>query len=411
MQPINYSTDVQTPFATALQGYQAGAAIRNDQQQQQQAAAAQQQQQALQRAYAETAASPTADNYSRLMLLDPKASEGITRSWTVKNTQQQQAHTSDLLQWGAAIKSGKPDIAAAQLKARADLIDRQNGGQPTQESQILRTYAQAAVDHPAFTLGQIQAMLAANPNGKDAAETLAKFGGEQRAQELQPAAVAEGAAKAITAQAAAGVAPAVQAATRDKAVADASTAQVTAQFANQNAVLELQKKGWDIKAIEADMGFKREANRIAAMNAATSREGNALKREEQSLKVQEARNALDGKIREKVASAENGASSIDNMLNTVQRILKNPSLNSVVGSLEGKAYYPNTVAGSMNPFGDGDERADAIALIETLGSQAFLAQIPSIKGMGALSNAEGDKLQSALQNLGRAQSEKQFRVS
>jgi hypothetical protein len=31
--------------------------------------------------------------------------------------------------------------------------------------------------------------------------------------------------------------------------------------------------------------------------------------------------------------------------------------------------------------------------------------------MGALSNAEGEKLQSALQNLTRAQSEKQFKAS
>ena len=53
----------------------------------------------------------------------------------------------------------------------------------------------------------------------------------------------------------------------------------------------------------------------------------------------------------------------------------------------------------------------AQALIDTLGSQAFLAQIPNIKGMGALSNAEGEKLQSAFQNLGRTQSEAQFRAN
>ena len=147
------------------------------------------------------------------------------------------------------------------------------------------------------------------------------------------------------------------------------------------------------------------------MNAALGREGNDLKRQELQLKIQEARGKLDEKVRDRVAAAESGASAIDNMLNTVERIKTNKSLDSVVGSLEGKAFYPNTVAGTLNPFGNGDERADAIALIETLGSQAFLAQIPNIKGMGALSNAEGDKLQSALQNLSRAQSEGQFRAN
>jgi GH24 family phage-related lysozyme (muramidase) len=48
-------------------------------------------------------------------------------------------------------------------------------------------------------------------------------------------------------------------------------------------------------------------------------------------------------------------------------------------------------------------------MIDTLGSQAFLSQIPNIKGMGQLSNAEGEKLQAALQNFTRKQSEKQFR--
>jgi hypothetical protein len=86
------------------------------------------------------------------------------------------------------------------------------------------------------------------------------------------------------------------------------------------------------------------------------------------------------------------------MLNTADRVLKNPSLNSVLGSIQGR--LPAFVS---------DEANDAIALIDTLGSQAFLSQIPNVKGMGALSNAEGEKLQSALQNLTRKQSEKQFR--
>jgi hypothetical protein len=103
------------------------------------------------------------------------------------------------------------------------------------------------------------------------------------------------------------------------------------------------------------------------------------------------------------------------MMNTIARIKTLPGVREVVGSLEGQRFYPTqvaAVANTLNPFtSSGDDRADAIALIDTLGSQAFLAQIPSIKGMGALSNAEGEKLQSAFQNLGRAQSEKQFNAT
>jgi hypothetical protein len=55
-----------------------------------------------------------------------------------------------------------------------------------------------------------------------------------------------------------------------------------------------------------------------------------------------------------------------------------------------------------------EDTSDFESLVETLGSQAFMAQIPNIKGMGALSNAEGEKLQAALQNFNLKQSPKRL---
>lgn len=89
-----------------------------------------------------------------------------------KNTAQQQRLRSDLLQWGAAIKSGQPQIVADQLNARADAMENANGGRPTADSQPLRQLAKVAGINSTFALGKIQAMLAADPNGKDAADTL-----------------------------------------------------------------------------------------------------------------------------------------------------------------------------------------------------------------------------------------------
>ncbi len=392
--PIRYDIDVQSPFQAALQGFQAGAGIKDvlDQRAaaEQQAiaakAAAEQaamREQQLQRARDEAFRNPSADNFSRLMSLDPKSSEAYQRAWATRDSAQQRSFVGDLLGWGAAIKSGKPDIASQQMLARADAMESQAGG-PTPESQAIRAHAGVVKEMPGLALANIQGLLAANPLGKDAAETLSKFGVEARAAEQAPATLA-------------------------KLEADAKTAGIKAKYAEEDAVKDLEKKGWDIKALQADIGFKREANRIALINAQISRETNQLKRDELGLKLQEARSALDAKVRERVATAESGAASIDNMLNTIERIKGNKSLDSVLGSIEGLPYYPNAALGTANPFGNGDERADAIALIETLGSQAFLAQIPNIKGMGALSNTEGDKLQAAFQNLKRSQSEKQFR--
>lgn len=380
MDPINYAVDVATPFQTALQGYQAGAAIRNDQQQQALQQQAFEQQKRLQ-ALVTRASQPgaTADDFQAVMIADPKHAEAYTKAWATKNTAQQQSLAGDLLQWGAAIKSGKPALAVERMIARADAMEASGG--PTQESKGLRIQAQLVQEHPEFALGQFQALLAVNPNGKDAAETLSKFGSEARAQELQPGLVAKGQADA------------------SKAGSDATKAAVDARFAEQNAVLDIQKKGWDIKAIQEDIGFKREANRIAMMNAAAAREGNALKREELGLKIQEARNALDTKIRDKVSQAETGAASIDNMLNTIERVKTSRGLDAALGSISSR--LPTVM----------QDTADAEALVETLGSQAFLAQIPNIKGMGALSNAEGEKLTTALQSLSLKQSPTQFRTN
>ena len=373
----DYSINVAQPFMEALKGYQLGmgfeAAKQQNILQQQQAQQALQQQQALQDAQRLVFQKPSAENYARLMTLDPKSSEAYQRAWSARNAEQQETLAADLLKQGAAITSGKPEIAAQYLEDKASAIEAQNNGQPTPESQAVRTQARLMKEHPQFALGQIQALLAVNPLGKSASEALAKFGEESRAQALQPSALTEAKAKA------------------DKAA-------VAAKFAESDAVLDLQKKGWDITKIQEDIKIAKQNAGIAALNAQIAREGNALKREENQLKLQDMLQKRDAAVREKAADVESARFNIDNMLNTADRILKNPKLNDVVGTIEGRL-----------PVVLSDEAQDAVALIETLGSQAFLSQIPNVKGMGALSNAEGEKLQNAFQNLGRVQSEKQFR--
>lgn len=395
MGPINYLTDVQSPVQAALVGYQSGAGIRNDQQQLALQQQAMRQQQALQEARAQAYSSPTADNFTRLMTLDPKSSEAYQRAWTTKNNEQQQSLASDLLQWGAAIKSGKPQIAAEALGKRADMLEQQNGGQPTHESQALRMQSKLAADHPEFALGQIQALLAANPNGKDAAETLSKFGTEARAAEQAPGALRKVNADATGAE------------------ADAVTKAVTAKFAEPQALKDLEIKGWNVENIKSEIGYRKEASRIAAMNASLAQKKDAREAQELQLKIDAAKTALDEKARTKVADVESATSTIDNFLNTADRFL-NASTETIKGSDGKTTRRPNsTLRAATGPL---DSRlptmqqdvADIEALAETLGSQAFLSQLPAMKGLGALSNAEGQKLESALTNLSMKQSAPQL---
>lgn len=207
----DYSINVAQPFMEALKGYQLGmgfeAAKQQNILQQQQAQQVLQQQQALQDAQRLVFQKPSAENYARLMTLDPKSSEAYQRAWSARNAEQQETLAADLLKQGAAITSGKPEIAAQYLEDKASAIEAQNNGQPTPESQAVRTQARLMKEHPQFALGQIQALLAVNPLGKSASEALAKFGEESRARELQPFKLREQTATTLVKEAEAKFAP------------------------------------------------------------------------------------------------------------------------------------------------------------------------------------------------------------
>lgn len=386
--PIDYMSSLpQVDIGRSIaSGLQLGSAIRQQSQEAAQLQAAARAKLQYQQDIAAVSANPSAKAYADLALKYPQQREAYKQAWEQIDESQRKSQGETAMKTAFALESGNTEVAKKVIQDRIAALDNSNQDS-TQEKSIL-----SAIDsNPTAVKSELLRWAAFTQDPTKFAENFGKLGDESRKQAMAPAELRQANATAAGTE------------------ADAVTKGVTAKYANQNALIDYEKKGWDIKALKSDMEFKRESNRIAAINAAANREGNGLKREELKLKLQEAQMAFDDKVRGKAADVESGVGNIDNMMNTIERIKKNPSLNSVLGSLEGKDFYPNTILGTANPFGDGDQRADAIKLIDTLGSQAFLSQIPNIKGMGALSNAEGAKLEAAFQNLSRAQSEKQFR--
>ena len=406
MGPINYgaafgSQDPTQAFMQGLQGAMGMRAMLTQQQAQEQAVAAAQakaQQQAQMQADIQSVfGGGTADAKAVLGLMGryPQLSEQYKRVYDGLSQEQQRASVGLVARVGSALRSGQPEVA---LKVLDEQIEAAKNSGDTQSVSALQAIRKATEIDPSFGLTTAYSLAAASgEQGQKLAEAWIKEDETRRAQELQGPAVARAGAEAA------------------KAGSEAQTAAVKAKYADSQAILDLQEKGWNIKALEADVDFKRQSARIAAMNAAIAREGNDLKRQELQMKLQDTRTKRDDMVREKASEAGSARGNIDNMLNTIQRVLQSPALNDVVGSWEGSVLYPNQVAAAanlLNPFtSSGDDRADAIALVESLGSQAFLSQLPNIKGMGQLSNVEGDKLQASLQNLTRKQSEKQFRAS
>lgn len=384
----------ESPTNAIMQGLQTGALMGKANAERDAIAAKMQRQAQMSADFAELAKNPTTQAIAQMAIRYPDQSENLKRPFDMLDPKERQVKLEHMGQVFSAVNNDKPEIAKDLLKRQIEAY-RNSGNEP--EAKASEAHLRMLETDPVQFKMSGGILLSSILGPEKFGATFETLGKEARAGELQPGLVRKGNADA------------------DGAVYDATTKGVTAKYAERTALADLEKKGWDIKKIQADIVSQRESNRIAAMNAAYNKESNELKREELRLKISDATRERDDKVRDKAAKVESAVASMDNMLNTVERLMKNPGLNDVVGSLEGSALYPNQVAAAANfanPLtSSGDDRADAIALIDTLGSQAFLSQVPNIQGMGALSNAEGEKLQQALQNFGRKQSENQFRAN
>jgi hypothetical protein len=171
---------------------------------------------------------------------------------------------------------------------------------------------------------------------------------------------------------------------------------IKSKFAEQTAELGLNLTREQIRNLSLEPDFKRANLRILSLNAELAKETNSLKKQELQGKIEDANLSRAEKARTRIADAESGAASIDNLLNTADRLLATP-----IGTVQ---RVTGTVDSRTPTFREESARFEE--QLETLTSQAFLSQIPTLKGMGALSNAEGEKLQKALANLSTRQGQK-----
>lgn len=105
------------------------------------------------------------------------------------------------------------------------------------------------------------------------------------------------------------------------------------------------------------------------------------------------------------AYSQSALDAFDRAIGTADRLMEHPGLSSAVGV---KGFTGGLLGGWVVP---GTDAADFNAELEAMKAQVFLPMVQSMKGMGALSNAEGQKLTDAIGALSTKQSEKQFKSS
>jgi len=255
MQPINYSTDVQSPFESALGGFKLGAGIAEVQAAQQKreleiAALAQAQQRQTDLANLFNNPNATSADYARVTAFLPKDQAKIVQDNFAAQTAEQQQQT---LRQGAqvytAIKSGNLDVAEMQLKEQAAAL--RNSGKE-QQAQAYDDVSNLIRLNPTGAQATIGLLVAALPGGKDFLDNADKALGTIRAEAEAPSKLTEQIAKSALAvqNAANAVATAPDDVAKAKAESELKRAQaekaaVDAKYAEREAVDAIIKRAAD----------------------------------------------------------------------------------------------------------------------------------------------------------------------
>ncbi|EBP3544710.1 acyltransferase [Salmonella enterica subsp. enterica] len=130
-----------------------------------------------------------------------------------------------------------------------------------------------------------------------------------------------------------------------------------------------------------------------------ARETNQIKLDELKQKQADVRQKAEIAKADRQASAQGAVDTFSTALDSLNEIEQSPGLSKAVGI---RSAFP-TVPGS--------DAANFEARLDTFKAQTFLPMVQSLKGMGALSDAEGKKLSDAVGALSPKMSEKAFRDS
>ncbi|HBA3886420.1 TPA: acyltransferase [Escherichia coli] len=164
---------------------------------------------------------------------------------------------------------------------------------------------------------------------------------------------------------------------------------------------DIQIRGQNISAQNAALSreIQRAELQEKALDRQIARESNQLKLEELKQKQADVRQKADIARADRQAAAQGSVDTFSTALDSLNEIEQSPGLSKAVGI---RSAFP-TVPGS--------DAANFEARLDTFKAQTFLPMVQSLKGMGALSDAEGKKLSDAVGALSPKMSEKAFRDS
>ena len=391
MQPYDYAIKSENPLDAYFSGYKGGLQMQEDRailQQKQLAMTQAQEAAASQRQLAEQtqgllakiqSKTATPEDYAAMRVLMPKdQSDQLAKLFDSMQSIEQQS----TLTFGTQVMSAldaSPEVAIELLNEKATAF--RNRGD-VEKAKAYATAAKIAEMDPAraqMVMGQIISSL---PGGDKAIKGITDLQANRREEALQPARLTKAEQNA------------------KEAKSDAEIAAIKSGYADEVEKLGIDKTKVDIAKLKNDMVIAKENAKIAAAQVAASREGNALKREELGLKIEEMKEKRNTTIRERVAEVSDARSGMDMLSNNIYKALstKEGIIGSATGPLEGSDWMPTL----------SQDVADFEELIKTIKSGVFLSSAQKMKGLGALSEKEGEQLMNAMGSLSLRQSPQQI---
>lgn len=370
MEPINYNIQVKNPFEASLQGVQAGMQIGAQADAIKQQQLQRQQQLQLQQDLGQLANNPNAgaQDYASMMVKYPQLAEHFKNSWDVLSADQQQSKLNHSTQVYAALQTGNPQVAIDLLNKQSEAYANSGKKEDAQAASHLAQMIQLDPNTAKTTAGL---MLSSIMGPEKFASTFATLGKENREEQLQPSALS-------------------------KSESEATIKAVEAKNAETKTQLENTKTAADIETTRLKQQLDALDVQIRQANSETERSKLQLDRDKLA-------GELQVKLQTQQTDAQNQLDTVTNSLSTVNDLLKHPIMddNFGVGSTIGKAL--GNIPGTHNK--------DFNASLDTLKSQQFLTQAKELRGMGALSDAEGARIERAVASLDRDQSPAAFKTA
>jgi hypothetical protein len=396
---LDYSSYQTNPLQMAIQGYKEGGAINAAKQAQaigqqeymlnqmkvaeyQKAQAKQQQ---FQAAVSGLGPNPTSDQIKGLLVDYPMFSESIMPRWNMKNEEQKKNSYSLYTQILAAVEAGRPEFAVKIAQERADAA--KNIGDEEEAAALEAQIANIQFNPDGAKLGLIMSAGVVAP--EKLPTLMAELANIRRANELQPM-------------------------LKNEATAKAAKAAIDAKFAESLAAAEASSKGFDISSLITDPAISKQNKRIANLINARDQATSDLSIRKLESDLNDAQIARDDATLEKASEVEKAQLNVDTMMLTIADLetlgdqeittLGIPFQNvreAATGTLEASDSWYNSTWNQ--PVADYQET------IKTLQDQVFLTQIPKMKGMGALSGPEGNRLAGALKSLSLRQSSERLK--